>query len=75
MNKIDRGLTLLHSTTGYLKEELNTILTIVDVRELTKIKKMIYDIDQNAFIVISKVNEVKGRGFDMEKSYDYVEKE
>ena len=75
LNKIDRGLTLLHSTTGYLKEELNTILTIVDVRELTKIKKMIYDIDQNAFIVISKVNEVKGRGFDMEKSYDYVEKE
>lgn len=69
LNQMDRGLTYLHSQTGYLKEEVNYILTVVDIRELPKAKKMIYEIDKDAFVVISNVSEVRGHGFSSEKIY------
>ena len=33
MNKIDRGVTLLHSRSGYQNEEQEVILTVVSKRE------------------------------------------
>lgn len=73
LNDLDRGLTYLHAQTGYLKEEVNYILTVIDIRELPKTKKMIYEIDPESFVVISNVNEVKGHGFSEEKVYKSIE--
>ncbi|UKI50244.1 MAG: YitT family protein [Clostridium sp.] len=69
LNQMDRGLTYLHSKTGYLKEETDYILTVVEIRELPRIKKLIYEIDPEAFVVISNVKEVKGHGFTSAKVY------
>ena len=65
----DRTVTFLHSKTGYLNHEIDTILTIVDIRELNKIKDQIYALDPGAFIVVNKVSEVSGRGFTTNKKY------
>ena len=67
--EFDRGVTLLHSQTGYLSHEIDTILTVVDIRELNKIKEKIYSLDSGAFIVVNKVTEVAGRGFTTSKKY------
>lgn len=67
--ELDRGLTYLHAKTGYLQNEVNYILTVVDIREIAKTKKLIYAIDPDAFVVFSNVNEVNGRGFSREKIY------
>lgn len=69
INKYDRTLTYLHSKTGYLNHEIDTILTVVDIRELNKIKEQIYALDAGAFIVVNKVSEVSGRGFTTIKKY------
>lgn len=69
MTEFDRGVTLMHSQTGYLKEEIETILTVVDMRELAKVKDRVTEIDPDAFLVINKVNEVAGRGFTTKKVY------
>ena len=69
MHEFDRGVTLIHSQTGYLKEEVDTILTIVDVREMANLKDRIDIIDPDAFLIINKVNEVSGRGFTTSKVY------
>ncbi len=69
LNDLDRGLTYLHAKTGYLGDEIDYILTVVELRELPKTKKKIYEIDPEAFVVISNVNEVSGRGFSMAKVY------
>ena len=69
INEYDRTLTFLHSKTGYLNHEIDTILTVVDIRELNKIKEQIYVLDAGAFIVVNKVSEVSGRGFTTIKKY------
>ena len=69
IHEYDRTVTLLHSRTGYLNHEIDTIMTIIDVRELNKVKERIYALDPGAFIVINKVTAVAGRGFTTSKKY------
>ena len=69
LEKVDRGVTLLHAETGYLKKEQKMVMTIVSNRELMVLKQMVQEIDPSAFIIIGHVNEVKGRGFSLEREY------
>ena len=69
IHEYDRTVTLLHSKTGYLNHEIDTIMTIIDIRELNKVKERIYALDPGAFIVVNKVTEVTGRGFTTSKKY------
>lgn len=69
IHEFDRGVTFLHSKTGYLNHEIDTILTVIDIRELNKVKDRIYALDSGAFIVVNQVTEVAGRGFTTSKKY------
>lgn len=69
LNELDRGITYLHAKTGYLGEEVDYILTVVNIRQLAYVKKMIYEIDPEAFVIVSNVSEVMGRGFSLDKVY------
>ena len=67
--QMDRGTTLFHSQGGYDGKECSTVLTVVDRRELSKLTELVTSIDPNAFMVVSQVNEVRGRGFTLPKRY------
>lgn len=67
--EIDRGVTLLHAKTGYLEQETDIILSVVSTRELYKVEKIIHSIDEDAFVMISRVSEVRGKGFSLGKEY------
>ena len=67
--QMDRGTTLFHSQGGYDGKEGPTVLTVVDRRELSKLTELVTSIDPNAFMVVSQVNEVRGRGFTLPKRY------
>ena len=67
--QMDRGTTLFHSQGGYDGKEGSTVLTVVDRRELSKLTELFTSIDPNAFMVVSQVNEVRGRGFTLPKRY------
>jgi len=69
ISEIDRGVTLLHGRTGYLEKEMDVLLSVVSNRELAKVEKMVRDIDEDAFVMISRVSEVRGRGFSAGKKY------
>jgi uncharacterized membrane-anchored protein YitT (DUF2179 family) len=69
LGSIDRGVTMLHGRTGYLLNETELILTVVSTRELGRLEKLIHALDPDAFIIITKVNAVSGRGFSLEKKY------
>ena len=66
---LDRGTTLMHTTTGYMHREYPMILTVISNRELNALNKLVTDIDPDAFMVINRINEVKGRGFSLQKKY------
>lgn len=67
--QLDRGVTLLKSVTGYLKQDGYVVMSVVSHRELVQLNRLIQEIDPHAFIVVNQVNEVRGRGFTMKKKY------
>ena len=67
--QIDRGVTLLHGEGGYLHNETEILLTVISNRELIKVEKLVHKIDPACFMIVSRVSEVKGRGFSMKKEY------
>jgi uncharacterized membrane-anchored protein YitT (DUF2179 family) len=69
IRRLDRGSTLIHAETGYCRDESLVVLTIVSNRELPKLNELVLSIDPKAFMIINHVNEVKGRGFTMDKLY------
>ena len=69
IHRLDRGSTLFHAETGYLRQNFPVILTVISNRELVTLNQLVQDIDPNAFMIIGKVNEVRGPGFTEEKIY------
>lgn len=65
--RIDRGTTLLKIQSGYLKKDSFAVLTVLSNREFPKLNQFVLEIDPNAFMTVSQVNEVMGRGFTLNK--------
>ena len=68
--KMDRGTTLLNMEGGHSRQKSMAILSIVSGRELSKINEIVMEIDENAFMIVNQVGEVRGRGFTMMKKYE-----
>ncbi|NLM97690.1 MAG: YitT family protein [Halanaerobiaceae bacterium] len=68
MDELDRGVTVLNGYGGYTGEEKDVLYCIISRAELTKLKRMVYGIDQDAFMIISDVHEVLGEGFNKIKA-------
>lgn len=66
LTKVNRGVTTLYGQTGFLKADCHMLLTIISHRELVKLKTLVQEIDPEAFMSISIVSEVRGRGFTSE---------
>lgn len=69
LQQVDRGVTMLDSEGGYMHETQQVVLSVVSNREVPKVEKIIRAIDPESFLVISRVSEVRGRGFSMSKRY------
>ena len=69
--KIDRGSTLIHATSGLEKQEQKVVLSVISNRQLNDLNELILQIDPQAFVIANEVNEVKGRGFTLSKLSKY----
>lgn len=69
IKQLDRGSTLMHAETGLCRNKNLVVLSVISNRELPKLNQLVAEIDPDAFVVISQVNEVKGRGFSTQKVY------
>ena len=70
LHQLDRGVTLLNGEGGYLRGETQLVLSVISNRELIKLEKIVHEIDPECFMVVSRVSEVRGRGFSMNKKYE-----
>lgn len=69
LGPLDRGVTLLSAEGGYSRQPRQMILSVVSNRELPRLEKIIHHIDPASFMVVSRVSEVKGRGFTLTKDF------
>lgn len=69
LNKMQVGATMIKIETGMDKKEQAGVLCVIPSRKLYAVNDMIQKIDDKAFITISQINEVKGRGFSLDRHY------
>lgn len=63
MTKVNRGVTLLKAQGGYSGQDQNTMLVAVRKDEVFRLRKTVFDIDPDAFLMILTTDEVRGLGF------------
>ncbi len=68
-DRVDCGTSLIHMETGFLHQEWKMVMAVISNRDLPRVNQLILDIDPEAFIVVSQINEVRGRGFTLNKVY------
>ena len=69
LSQLDRGVTILNGAGGYTHEPAAVLLSVVSSRELPKLERLVHDIDPACFLIVSRVTEVSGRGFSLDKKY------
>lgn len=65
--KLHRGVTRVNAFGGYTNEPKPMLITVVRPMELFKLKKIVKETDEHAFVIVGDVSEVVGRGFKTEE--------
>ena len=63
MRELERGTTLLEAEGGYTGEEKKVLLTAIRRRQVPKLKDIVREADENAFLILQEAHQVLGRGF------------
>jgi len=63
VNELNRGATRFDARGGYTGEQKDVLLCIISRSEVSELKSAVAKIDEDAFVIISNVNEVLGEGF------------
>ena len=63
LDQLEAGVTMFMVETGRLKESQKSIMCVIPQRKLYNATELIHSIDPLAFITVSQVKEVRGRGF------------
>lgn len=63
-SEMNRGVTGLKSASMYTGEERQILLCVIRRFELPRLKELVYEVDDKAFVIISDAKEVLGNGFD-----------
>lgn len=67
LKEIDAGVTMVHIETGYGAKQQKGVLCVIPNRKLYSINQTVQLVDPKAFITITQINEVRGRGFTIER--------
>ena len=65
--ELKRGVTGLNSVSMYSGRSGRILMCVIRKGQLTKLKKIIQDIDKDAFVIICDAKEVMGSGFEMRR--------
>ena len=60
---MDFGVTMLHGKSGYQGKEIDVLITAMSYRYMNGVKDQVLRIDPQAFMTISSIREIDGRGF------------
>ena len=63
MKELDRGVTYLDGHGGYSHSDKQVILTAVKKYQLADLKRMVSELDPNAFVIVQEAHQVLGDGF------------
>jgi uncharacterized membrane-anchored protein YitT (DUF2179 family) len=63
LREMDRGATLLRGKGAYSGADRDVLLVVVNRSEVTRLKDLVRQVDNRAFVILADVHEVLGEGF------------
>ncbi len=60
---LDRGVTYLHGEGAYSGQNKKVIFSVVKKQQITDLKRLVVEVDPDAFIVVQDAHQVLGEGF------------
>lgn len=66
---MDRGCTIMESRGGYTQEHRDMLMVVVPINQYQTLIDLVHDIDESAFVIVSDINEIRGRGFTLRKDF------
>ena len=67
LGDLDAGVTMLLSEKGYTEKDSKLVLSVIPYNKLPSFKAKVQQIDPSAFVIVSKVEEVGGQGFTLDR--------
>lgn len=61
--RLERGVTLLSGEGGWSHEEKRVILCVIKTAQIVDLRKIIREIDEDSFVIVTDAREVFGKGF------------
>jgi uncharacterized membrane-anchored protein YitT (DUF2179 family) len=69
LEDLEAGVTMNLVETGHMGQKLLGVMCVIPSRKLYTANEMIQKIDPTAFVTITKIKEVHGRGFTLERKF------
>lgn len=63
LHEMDRGLTVLPGVGGYSGTDRPVLMVVLGQSEIARLRRLVQEVDPEAFVVITDVSEVVGHGF------------
>lgn len=63
MSELQRGITGIDITGMHTKTRKNMLMCVVSRKEIVELKEIVFEIDPNAFVIVTDANETVGEGF------------
>lgn len=61
--KLDRGATYLNGQGSFSGKDMKIVLTVVKKQQVAELKRLVMEIDPEAFVVVQEAHQVLGEGF------------
>jgi uncharacterized membrane-anchored protein YitT (DUF2179 family) len=61
--RLDRGATYLNGQGSYSQKEMKIVLSVVKKQQVAELKRLVMEIDPDAFVVVQEAHQVLGEGF------------
>lgn len=69
MSRINRGATLLEGRGAYTGRKKEVLMTVVHNYQIKRLEEVVFDIDNDAFVIMENTFNVLGKGFSHRKLY------
>ncbi|MBL1230800.1 YitT family protein [Enterococcus sp. BWB1-3] len=73
LKELDKGVTMIPVKGGYHEQEGMLLMTVIKEKDFPKVKEELLRIDEHAFIISMNASEVFGRGFSLQRMFEYME--
>ena len=69
LEDLDRGCTIVESRGGYTNEKRDMLMVVVPINQYQTLIDVVHSIDSSAFVIVSDINEIRGRGFTLKREH------